>query len=445
MKRIFTIFISAAAILSGCNQQLIEVSEEGQLSLELSASGDYVVATKASAQDNINEFTIDIKGPSNIKYNRFGDMPQVLTLPSGLYTITASSPSVLPAAFDQPIYGTTHQFSVNVGKVTTEKLVCTLQNVKVTFALSQAFANELSSYTISVSNGSAVQNTLYWTNVPSEVEDQYTTKNINMAGYFSVAPLTIRVDGKRATDGSEAYHEIKLLDVAAKDHFIVTLDAKVTGTAGFQITVDPSVNERPEDVFVPGFKEDPVPEEEEDDNTGGNTPGDDNTGTGDDNTGEGDDNTGNEGGDQTNPIVLDWPLNPTLAKTTIADEMNVLMYVNVPAGIEDFVVTIKSQSQTFLSTCSLMTSNPQEEGNIESVVLDLIDDPLAVASMGGIGLQTGDQLYGKTNVEFNISVLVPLIPTQGPVYGSDYIFNLKVTDKNGISNDWDLVFYLPAE
>ena len=440
MKRIFTIFISAAAILSGCNQQLIEVSEEGQLSLELSASGDYVVATKASAQDNINEFTIDIKGPSNIKYNRFGDMPQVLTLPSGLYTITASSPSVLPAAFDQPIYGTTHQFSVNVGKVTTEKLVCTLQNVKVTFALSQAFANEPSSYTISVSNGSAVQNTLYWTNVPSEVEDQYTTKNINMAGYFSVAPLTIRVDGKRATDGSEAYHEIKLLDVAAKDHFIVTLDAKVTGTAGFQITVDPSVNERPEDVYVPGFNEDPVPEEEEDDdNTGGNdTPGDDNTG-------EGDDNTGNEGTDQTNPIVLNWPMNPTLAKTTIADEMTVLMYVSVPAGIEDFVVTVRSQSQTFLATCSLMTSNPQEEGNIESVILDLIDDELAVLSMSGIGLQTGDLLYGKSEVEFNISALVPLIPTQGPVYGSDYIFNLKVTDKNGISNDWDLVFYLPAE
>ena len=440
MKRIFTIFISAAAILSGCNQQLIEVSEEGQLSLELSASGDYVVATKASAQDNINEFTIDIKGPSNIKYNRFGDMPQVLTLPSGLYTITASSPSVLPAAFDQPIYGTTHQFSVNVGKVTTEKLVCTLQNVKVTFALSQAFANELSSYTISVSNGSAVQNTLYWTNVPSEVEDQYTTKNINKAGYFSVAPLTIRVDGKRATDGSEAYHEIKLLDVAAKDHFIVTLDAKVTGTAGFQITVDPSVNERPEDVYVPGFNEDPVPEEEEDDdNTGGNdTPGDDNTG-------EGDDNTGNEGTDQTNPIVLNWPMNPTLAKTTIADEMTVLMYVSVPAGIEDFVVTVRSQSQTFLATCSLMTSNPQEEGNIESVILDLIDDELAVLSMSGIGLQTGDLLYGKSEVEFNISALVPLIPTQGPVYGSDYIFNLKVTDKNGISNDWDLVFYLPAE
>ena len=92
-----------------------------------------------------------------------------------------------------------------------------------------------------------------------------------------------------------------------------------------------------------------------------------------------------------------------------------------------------------------MTSNPQEEGNIESVILDLIDDELAVLSMSGIGLQTGDLLYGKSEVEFNISALVPLIPTQGPVYGSDYIFNLKVTDKNGISNDWDLVFYLPAE
>ena len=440
MKRIITIFISAAAILTGCNQQLIEVPQEGQLSLELSASGDYVVATRATAQDDINEFSIDIKGPSNIKYNRFGDMPQVLTLPSGVYTISASSPSVLPAAFDQPIYGTTHQFSVNVGKVTSEKLVCTLQNVKVTFALSQAFSNELSSYTISVSNGSSVQNTLYWTNVASEVEDQYTSKNINRAGYFTVAPLTIRVDGKRATDGSEAYHEIKLIDVAAKDHFIVTLDAKVTGTAGFQITVDPSVNERPEDVFVPGFNEDPLPEEEEDDNTGS---GDDNTGSGDDNTGSGD--TGNDSNDTGN-IELFWPGNESLGQVEIAEVMDVNLTIKAPGKIKEFVIDLTSDTQDFLSLVSMMTSNYQPAGQIESVRLDLINDQTAVESMASIGLKTGTDLLNQEEVTFSLSQLVPMIPSAGQAGPDTYhTFTLNVTDNDGNTASWPLVFHVPAE
>ena len=456
MKKIFITIMAAACVFAGCNQNIIETVQEGQFSLKnISATGDYAkvdltsdgrpsLSTKAETAPDVNDFVIDIvrtSGDVSKHFDRFGDMPQVLNLPSGVYTITASSPQALPAAFDQPVYGASKTFSVNVGKVTSESLVCTLQNIKVLFTLSDAFKSELSSYTISVSNGEAVENTLYWTNVSSVAADSYTTKDISKAGYFSVAPLKIRVDGKRATDGSEAYHEITLLDVTAKTQLEISLDAKVTGNAGFQITCDPyDVNPRPEDVYVPGFDEIPVPDLPEDggDDNGGENGGENN---GSDN---GDDNTGGEV--EQNNIVLDWPENPTLATTDISDEMNILMYVTAPDGIEDFIVTITSQSQEFMQTCSYMTSNPWSGGELESIVIDLIDDPVAVTSMSGIGLKTGTDLYGKTTpVEFNISTLVPLIPTQGPVYGSDYYFNLKVIDSKGNSNDWDLVFHLPIE
>lgn len=459
MKKVFISILAAVAVFSGCNTVLIEETGMGQFALDLSAEDEYTTVTKTSeasetktANEDVNKFKIKIVRPSDgftKEYEKFGDMPQILQLPSGSYTLIANSPNTLPAAFNQPIYGTSHNFIVKVGEVTSESLVCTLQNVKVTFDLKDEFKSELKDYTITVSNGEGAVNNLYWTNVESEVEDQYTTKDMTKAGYFTLsdeAKLTIHVNAKRKVDNSEAYHEIQLTSAAARDHFKVTLGAKVTGQSGFQITIDPSVNERPEDAFVPGFDEDAV-EGEWDTPVGGGDNGSGDNGSGD--NGSGDNGSGDNGdsGDEpvTNPITLNWPQNPTLAKTDIADDMQVVMYVKAPAGIKKFIVTVRSESQTFLSTCSLMTSNPMSEGNISSVVIDLIDDPAAVISMAGIGLKTGNDIKGKTDdVEFNISTLVPLIPSQGPVYGSDYIFNLAVTDNNDVSNDWNLVFHLPS-
>lgn len=465
MKKIFISILAASALFAGCNTVLIEEANDGygELVLDLSAYDEFETMSKASEtrsklrNEDVNEFHVKMTRVSDgfvKEYNKFGEMPQIVQLSSGKWTLKVSSPDTLPAAFDQPIYGARHEFDIKVGEVSSEKLVCTLQNIKVSFNLDEAFINELKNYTITVSNGEGAANTLYWTNVPSEVESQTITKDMTKAGYFkptspssasSASRIIIRVDATRKLDGSEAYHEIALNDAQVRDHIVVKLGAKVTGQAGFQLTIDPTVNSRDEEATVPGFDEDPVEDEWDDLPSGGGNDdsGNDDSGSGDD---PGDD-SGDDSGDVTeNPITLDWPANPTLAKTNIANGMQVVMNVHAPAGIEEFIVTIKSQSQTFMSTCSMMTSNPQAAGNIQSVEIDLINDPVAVERMAGIGLTTGDGLYHKTTpIEFNISKLVPMIPSQGPVYGSDYLFNLSVTDVNGVSNDWDLVFHLPQK
>lgn len=455
MKKIFFSIMAAAAVFAGCNQHVIETVQEGQFSLNMSATGEYVTvdmksapATKAEATPDVNEFVIDIErnsGDVSKHFDRFGDMPQVLNLPSGVYTITASSAENLPAAFDQPVYGASKSFSVNVGKVTTETLVCTLQNVKVLFKLSEAFENELSSYTISVSNGDAVENTLYWTNVASVTADSYTTKDISTAGYFSVAPLKIRVDGKRATDGSEAYHEITILNVAAQTQIEITLDAKVTGNAGFQITVDPSVNVRPEDIFVPGFDETPVPDLPE----GGEDTGDD---SGDDN---GDDNgSGDDSGDDNTEepaMTLVWVGNDSFATQEIVSGMSVDLQLSVPEGIKEFLISVASDTPMFMFLVSNMTSNPADYATmdqLESVDIDLINDPVAVDAMAadGIELPTGENLLGQTYVDFPLSNLVPMIPEMGGAGPDTYhTFTLKVVDSKDNECEWSLTFHVPAE
>lgn len=449
MKKILISILAACAVMAGCNNVIIEDDGYGKFSVELSASDTYIPVTKAGINEQTNEFLVEIVRSSDgsvVKsYQRFGDMPQVIDILSGEYTIDVSSPNLLEAAFNQPIYGTSHDFVVKVGEVTTEKLVCTLQNVKVTMSLSDAFLSELSTYTISVSNGNSASNTLYWTNVSSEVEDQYTTKDLATAGYFMAAPLTVRVDGRRAIDGSEAYHEILISDPNPRDHFIINLDAKVTGSAGFSIEIDPGVNVRDdEDVYVPGFDEDPVEDEEDEDVPGTEDPGTEDPGTEDPGTGD----SGTDGSDA---IVLEWEGNSDFAVQEIAAGMEVMLHLTVTEGIKDFLITVTSDTPMFMFLVSNMTSTPAdyaEMDSIESVEIDLINDPVAVEAMAadGIELPTGSELSGKTSVDFPLSTLVPMIPEMGGAGPDTYhTFNLKVTDTLGNTKDWDLTFHVPAE
>lgn len=461
MKKIFISILAASAIFAGCNAVLIEETEAGygQLSLDLSATGEYEVVSKADTKtrnEDVNEFVIRLvrEGDGLVKkFDKFGEMAPVIQLPSGRWTLKASSPDTLPAAFRQPIYGTSHTFDVKVGEVSSEKLVCTLQNVKFSFNLSEAFLTELKDYTITVSNGDRAENMLYWTNIASEVEDQFTTKDMSASGYFTVAPkITIHVDAKRKADGSEAYHEIALTDAKAKDHIIVNLGAKVTGQAGFQITIDPSVNSRDEEANVPGFDEDPV-EDEWDTPVGGgdNGSGDDNTGSGDDNTGSGDDNTGsgddNTGDVTENPIVLEWIGKASLPEVTeIAEEMDVRLKLTSPNGISGFQIKVESVSAGFLNAVSAMTSNAREDDSVslEPVIADLIGDPVSVAAFQSVGLVTGEELEALNVVNFELSSFVPLIPgfADPDTY---HTFTLIVTDKTEVTNQWELTFHVPAD
>lgn len=455
MKRIYISFMAAAVLLSGCNKPLMQGGDssngKGEVSFDITASGEYVTITKSAAEDNadVNEFKIDIVNNAGVgvaSYDRFGDMPHIMELPSGQYTLTAMSPNVLPAAFDLPVYGKAHNFIVRIGEVTSEKIECTLQNMKITFSLSQAFRTELDTYTITVSNGDSASNTLQWTNVAASAGSERITDDINKAGYFSVAPLTIRVDAKRAIDNSEAYHEIKIADGKAQDHFKVSLDAKVTGNAGFTLDVDYSVNDRDQDVYIPGFGEDPVDGGDQGNDGGGS--GNDDPGQGgdpDDGGGSDPDDGGGSGSGTAGGMELLWPSNPSLGEIDINDGMSVELTLNVPEGIEEFTIDVTSDTQAFLYLVSLMTSTPQEVGSIDYVHIDLINDPAAVSAMKGVGLKTGDELKDQTIVEFSLSSLIPMIPSAGQAGPDTYhTFELSVTDKAGNSASWPLTFHVPA-
>ena len=76
-------------------EQQIGNLEQGRFALHLGTMGSFEVITRATDDVDVSDFTVHIKG-TTLKENlydstwaRYADMPSVITIPAGTYTISA--------------------------------------------------------------------------------------------------------------------------------------------------------------------------------------------------------------------------------------------------------------------------------------------------------------------------------------------------------------------
>lgn len=411
MKRILYI-LAAVVTVAACGTKSPMPAGNGRLSVTAVQEGSF--STKAN--DVLADFVVDIVRPSDgwsLHYDRYVDIPRTISLGSGDYTLTVASPEFRHAGWELPCYKGSADFTIRVDELTPVTVTSGLQNMKVSFVLTDNFKNELSSYSIVVTNAAswdasdAGERSLTWSSATGDVEQK--------SGYFSVAPLRVKVDGYRAVDNSETHSELLISDVAAKDHHIITLDARVTGlVSGVSVIIDPSVNDRESTVEVPGWGEVPVP--------GGDEPGDD---------------PGDDPQPSTAPTMV-WEKNPTFAPTPIKAEMDVEIEIEAPEGIRDFVVDV--DSDVLGETIAALANTSYTYSPETPFRMDLINDAALIAALDGM-IPVADQLKDRTHVDFSLSQLVPLIAVYNPTSGSRHTFTLKVTDNKGQSLEKDVVFY----
>ena len=405
MKKILFAISTAALMFAGCKKTEITTSEAGLGSVSFSISSDnseYV--TKAELpQVDVNTFKVKITGKDNgysEEWASVSEMPEVLELVSGNYTVTATSPDANPVAWDQPVYGGSQDFTVMVGKVSNVNLKCSITNMMVTINPTDDFLNELTGWNVTVTSEDGH---LTWTR---------TEYDEGKAAFFDVAPLNVLVKGERF-DGTEVIQQTLIIDeVAAKDHHIINLDAKVTGSieeGGLHLTVDNTVNDRNENINIPGLEEIPVEDEPGTEEPGGET------------------------GDEEDPQpstapVMEWASNPTFETMPISSDMDVVINISAQEKIKAFVVKVESPSAEFLATVSAMVSPENAHLDENYVNLDLINDATAIAMLSSL-MPTGDALKGQTSVDFSLSELVPMINGFSPASGSIHTFTLSVTDE----------------
>ncbi|MDD3107709.1 MAG: DUF4493 domain-containing protein [Alistipes sp.] len=251
MKRFFSIVALAALLFSACKDEKFdngdnEKAGSGVLSLKLTPSGAFVdPGSKAGEEVDVKDFVVVIANAESgaVAFtSKYSEFPNVLSLPKGSYKITASSPGVLPAAFDQPIYKGGQSFSVEASKLSTLNVVCTLSNMKVTIDLTDQFLAEMTDFEVVVST-------------PSGAQLVFDSSNIGAAGYFEVAPLTIHVSGKRKADNSEISQTATLTEVAAQDYHQISMNAVETGNTQLGITIDATTNNKETTIVIPGEDE----------------------------------------------------------------------------------------------------------------------------------------------------------------------------------------------
>lgn len=417
MRKIIYTVLMAAAVFAGCKK----VTPELPTGLQLQVTTDDTFVdkiVKSAATVDINTFSVEIVKKDGKFSNTwlYGELPSLVELSVGEYTVTVSSPESAKVNWENPVYGGSMDFAILDGVVTPINVVCTLQNMKNSVYCSENLIKSLSTFEVKVANSDGF---LVWSSdevgVYSQSGDGVKTivKEPAKQAYFSVNPLNINISGYRSLDGTSATLVYEIKKVEARDHHILYVDAYVTGQAQMTLSIDSSVNETYTDVVMPGI--DPDDSNIDDDIEVG--------------WGEIEEEEQPDGGAFEAPY-LEWPANPDYAKMDIVEGMNVELMVYAPAKIKEFIVRV---SDNFLPAIQMLVPGVE--------YLDLINHEATKAELGTM-LPVGDQLLGQTEVQFSLSTLVPLIAAVGE-QGQDYVFTLEVTDELSQTLIKDLVFYNP--
>lgn len=412
MKRSIITILAAAAVLAGCKQTKVEENKGYFVLQSVTADAnlnEVNVSTKAMPSElaDINTFVVKIEsnleGGGTQTYNYKDILDQAIELPTGSYRITAGSPAGKAAAWDQPLFEGTQNFTVVAGATSPVNVKCSLSNTMVSIKCSDTFKTELQEFNIKVS---ATDNDfLTWSKTGKESSDALAAE-LSKDGYFSASELYVQIDGKREIDGSTAALTYVVKNVHPKDHIILNLDARVTGQVQ-QITlaVDGTVNDRTENIVVGGFEEIPIPDPI--DPTPDPNPDPD---------------------PQPDPSLpakpsLVWEANPTFALTELKSEgMSVEITVNVPGKVKDFLIDVKSDCAEFEGVIKSMTG--------DGLTMDLVNNA-SLSSLNDLGIPTGDSVKGRDTVPFSLSSLLPMILLYNPEVNSYHTFTLKVTDEAG--------------
>lgn len=422
MKRIFITIMAAAAVLASCdNAEVAGLKGKGIFMLQsVTANTDLndVQIKPHGLPSELNqdkllaslELTIKNSEDANLKqtYKYLDIVNKPVELSTGKYTVSAVSTDAKDAAWDQPLFAGSTDFAVVANAVSPVDLTCSMTNAVVSIKCSDTFKTEVNDYNIKVSD--AKGNFLTW-----------TKDNISEDGYFTAKELTVTIEGKRSLDNSTATVTGTIQNIQAKDHIILNIDAKVTGQVQqIVVTVDGSVKDRNENIFVDGFEEIEIPDPNQPDT--------------------------NPGQPETPAApTLEWPKNPTFATTELAKTMDIDLVVKAPGKIKTFLVVVDSPSlETLLPG---MTGIDGKAG----CTLDLINNQTLIENFKSmeLNLPTADQLKGQTEVNFPLSSLVPMI--YGIEVGkkeqasSDHKFTLQLTDESDQEFSQTLVFHYTAK
>lgn len=389
------------------------------IAVELKTEENLVRA--ASEEPDVNDFTVDFLNAENpgdpVRSFRYGDMPEVVTLPVGDYIARAyyggeygSSEST--AAFSAPYFkGESARFSIVENKITDNigTVECSLANVKVTILFDEKLVDVMdanSTVTVRVGEKGLLS----------------FTKDTEESGYFHYdeGSNTISAEFSGVVDGDDTTESKSYNNVQPGNHYRITFKlhsidpnepGEITpGKPGEEIKIDATVkledltgeggidvNPSDEDIYM---KDDRYP---------------------------------NEGDPDPGPDNPDNPDDPASGPEITAQGAT-LGVDNYVEGMTECIIKVKSETgiKSFTVVIDSNTLTPEE---LEVVGLtnnlDLVNPGEYTGALQGLGFLADGKttLENEKNVDLNISSFLVMLKALGK---GTHKFILKVGDDNGV-------------
>ncbi len=409
MKKNIIIAIASAAMVLFPSCQKTPISAEkgfGYLSFsEFTLGLDETVETKATAASGNYTITIIDADENEVMrktYDEVKNNDNKLSIPAGSYTLVASSSSdeVPVAAFEQPVYGVSKEFTIEAGMTTPiGELVCTLQQCKVTVAYSDDF--------LKMVTGQCSTKVTVDPEMPLEYVLKADKTYEQSAGYFAVNGSTMTVVFKGDIDGGSKSMTKVFSNIAPKQwrqiKFIPKVDEE--GNATFDIVIQDLISDATlNNVADP--KEEIIGEDPE-----------------------------APKGDGGITLALDYEagcdaeitdLENILIVPVATRDMAIRFRATVPNGVKKFNVLIDSDNEAFLAAVDAAKAreldliNPSEDNE---VIFDVVPFP------------HGQELVGQTDIAFNLDSAQDAIT----IYSGRHTFKMIIVDQTGCKNEIPVV------
>jgi hypothetical protein len=428
MKNIFLICLTLMAVLftfSACHSEKMETGATdvtGQLSLasmkmEVDLKVDTVYPQSRAGVD-VSNFLLTIKNSQGeqVEQYTYSEMPEIISLPVGTYTVVASSAEAATNGFDVPFYtGSTEQFTIKENELTeVSALTCRLANVMISVEYDEELRKLMGEdvvTTVKIGDNSL--------DIPSS-----ETRKAYLIAPASAGSMDITLKG---TIDGESVTEVKRVEnVQAGQYNIIKYvlspvddgNNSVGGNLNIAINIDSSMTSSDETVGVnpgeePGIDDFPT--------DGGEEPGD----------GDGD----GEGGITSDISITGKDLGESpfdIDQTqTITGATTLIVGIEVPAGIQNLKVTISSDNEGFRAIGEGL-------GEFDLAHSDSMNED-AQAMLPILGLPIDDAVLNQTNLDFNISKFTSMLAG----FKGTHTFKITVTDNQGKTESKSLVINVP--
>lgn len=399
-------------------------SGEGQLDLrtlsikvaEREGLLDDIISPKANDGVNTDQYIISIvQGENEINTWTYAELPEIVVLPEGSYTIKAMSVKELPdAAFDMPYYFASKDFNIVKNQINDKlgTLVCRLHNVKVLINYDPELKSLMGSDVKTVvTNG---KKTLDFT---SESQEGYFKIDPQTGKMTLTATLQGTVDGEQISV-SKSFNDIEAGYLCRFTFTLRNANGDLNGEAGTIIkpgtpgasdqgfTIDIDLNAKDKNNIDIDFGGSFI-EEDKDPN------------------------------DQNPPVIDPDPVDPEpsedsptiIGKSLDGDPFDIDQSHVVPTDGCELIVTLnapKGMKNVFVTIDSGTLTEDILEGVNLAKSFDLANPGTLKDGLEGLGFPTGDNVIGKEMIDFDITQFAPLLGAFGP---ATHKFIIRVVDQ----------------